>query len=169
MCHCPHGLRPPLPATGVSRALRPKCLRGCPGECPRKPGVSHGVSPGPFGPRAPECPRSVPRDTPWDTPGDTLVFGDTLGDTPGDTSGPKGPRDPCSRPGGSQPMAQEYQSQSQKELLRELFLLPGYNYNDMNNPLRIVYEIITWTMAQSQGVVNHGFQTVVGDARRSRG
>ena len=95
------------------------------------PGVSHGVSPGPFGPRASECPKSVPRvsgtpfrhsgdtlgtlfghsgargpkgpgDTPWDTPGDTPVFGDTLGDTPGDTSGPKGPRDPCSRPGGSQ-------------------------------------------------------------------
>ena len=45
---------------------------------------------------------SGPGDTSWDTAGDTRVFGDTLGDTPGDTSGPKGPRDPCSRPGGSQ-------------------------------------------------------------------
>ena len=50
-------------------------------------------SPGPRG----------PGDTPRDTPGGTPVFGDTLGDTPGDTSGSKGLRDPCSRPGGSQP------------------------------------------------------------------
>ena len=48
-----------------------------------------------------------PRDTPRDTPGDTPVFGDTLGDTAGDTSGPKGPRDPCSRPGGTQSVARK--------------------------------------------------------------
>ena len=55
-------LRTPRPATGVSRAPSgPKCPR----ECPQKRGVSdrvsHGVSSGPFGPLAPECPKSVPR------------------------------------------------------------------------------------------------------------
>ena len=44
-------LQPPRPATGVSRALRARSV----------PGVSLGVSLGPFGPRAPECPKSVPR------------------------------------------------------------------------------------------------------------
>ena len=38
----------------------PKCPGSVPGKrgCPR---VSHGVSPAPFGLRAPECPKSVPR------------------------------------------------------------------------------------------------------------
>ena len=62
-------LRTPRPATGVSRALRgPKCPGECPQECPRKRGVSDGVSDGvslgPFGPQAPECPKSVPRVSP---------------------------------------------------------------------------------------------------------
>ena len=43
-------MQPPRPATGVSRALRARSV----------PGVSLGVSLGPFGPRAPECPKSVP-------------------------------------------------------------------------------------------------------------
>ena len=47
-------LQPPRPATGVSRALRARSL----------PGVSFGVSLGPFAPRAPECPKSVPRVSP---------------------------------------------------------------------------------------------------------
>ena len=92
------------------------------------------MSPEPFGPRAPECPKSVPRvspecqkgvpdtpgtlsghfghsgargpkgsgDTPSDTPSDTPHFwGHSRGHS-GDTSGPKGPRDSCSRPAGSQ-------------------------------------------------------------------
>ena len=102
----------------------PEVSPECPRECPRKRGVSERVSdwvfPGPEGPRAPECPKSVPRVSKR-CPGhsrDTLgtlfghpvghslghppVFRDTLGDTPGDTSGPKGPRDSCSRPAGSQ-------------------------------------------------------------------
>ena len=87
-----------------------------PPACPRKGGVSEGVSdgvsPGPFGPRAPECPKRVPRVSPecpghlFDTPGTRFghsgarspkgpgtprrtlprtppIFGDTLGDTPG--------------------------------------------------------------------------------------
>ena len=50
----PRGLQPPRPATGVSRALRARSV----------PGVSLGVSLGPFEPRAPECPKSVPRVSP---------------------------------------------------------------------------------------------------------
>ena len=128
-------LRPPWPATGVSRALRARSVSR---SVPENRGVSESVPRSVSGAlRAPgsgvskKCPESVPGvskrclrhsgdtlgtlfghsgtrgpkgpgDTPWDTLGDTPVFGDTLGDTPGDTSGPKGPRDPCSRPGGSQ-------------------------------------------------------------------
>ena len=116
----------------------PEMSRECPRECPRKWGVSErvsdGVFPGPFGPRAPECPKSVPRvsaecqkgvpDTlrtlsghflgtlergarrAPGTPRRTLLehppFSGTLSGTLGDTSGPKGPRDSCSRPAGSQ-------------------------------------------------------------------
>ena len=52
-----------------------------------------------------ECPRSV-RDTflrtPSDTPSNTSRFrGHSRGHS-GDTPGPKGPRDPCSRPAGLQ-------------------------------------------------------------------
>ena len=109
------GLQPPRPATEVSRALRARSV----------PGVSLGVSLGPFGLRAPECPKSVPRvspecqkgvpDTPrtlsghfLDTPepGARRAPETPRGTLPGhsrDTSGPKGPRDSCSRPGGLQP------------------------------------------------------------------
>ena len=48
------GLQPPRPATGVSRALRARSV----------PGVSLGVSLGPFAPRVPQCPKSVPRVSP---------------------------------------------------------------------------------------------------------
>ena len=87
-------LRAPGPGSGVSK------------KCPESVWETFSTLRGHFwdafwtlrSPR-PEGPR---RHTPWDTPGDTPVLGDTLGDTPGDTSGPKGPRDPCSRPAGSQ-------------------------------------------------------------------
>ena len=59
----------PWPATGVSRALRARSV----------PRVSDGVSLGPFGPRTPECPKSVPRVSP-ECPGH-------LFDTPGTLSG----------------------------------------------------------------------------------
>ena len=121
---------PPGPLQGSLGPFGPEVSPGVSPKTGVSPEVSHGVSPGPFGPGlrsvqkvSRECPRSVwdtfstlqghsrdtfwtlrslgpkgPGDTPWDTPGDTPVFGDT----PGDTSGPKGPRDPCSGPGGSQ-------------------------------------------------------------------
>ena len=115
---------PPEFSTPLGRSLRvsPKTgvSRGCPAGCPW----------GVFGPRAPECSKSVPRvsgtlfghsghtlgivfghsrargpkgfrDTSWDTLLDTPVFGDTLGDTPRDTFGPKGPKDSCRGPGAS--------------------------------------------------------------------
>ena len=47
-------LQTPRPATGVSRALRARSV----------PRVSFGASLGLFGPRAPECPKSVPRVSP---------------------------------------------------------------------------------------------------------
>ena len=62
-------LQRPRPATGVSRALRAGSV----------PGVSLGVSLGPFGLRAPECPKSVPRVS-AECPGH-------LFDTPGTLSG----------------------------------------------------------------------------------
>ena len=62
-------LQPPRPATGVSRALRAR----------RVPGVSLRVSLGLFGPRAPECPKSVPRVSPECQKG--------VPDTPGTLSG----------------------------------------------------------------------------------
>ena len=89
----------PRPATGVSRALRARSVLG----------VSLGVSPGPFGPQAPECPKSVPRvspecqkgvlDTPgtlsghfWDTPepGAQRALETPRGTLPGHF-GPEGP------------------------------------------------------------------------------
>ena len=98
------------------------CYRSLSG--PRSvPGVSLGVSLGPFGPRAPESPESVPRVSRECQKGVRALRGhsrDTLGDTfwirsPGPegpqrhpeehsrhTSGPKGPRDSCSRPAGLQ-------------------------------------------------------------------
>ena len=101
-------MRTPGPGTGVSRALRARSV----------PGVSLKMSLGPFGPRAPECPESVPRVSPEcqkgvsDTPGHSQDTFWTLRsprpESPQrhpeghswDTSGLKGPRDPCSRPGG---------------------------------------------------------------------
>ena len=98
----PPDLNPPRSATGVSRALQARSV----------PGVSLAVSLGPFGPGAPECPKSVPRVFPEcqkgvpDTPG-TLsghFFGHSGArgpkgprDTPRETSGS---RDSCSRSGG---------------------------------------------------------------------
>ena len=83
----------------------------CPGSVPR------GVS-GPFGRRAPECPKKCPESVPRVSKRCLGHFGDTLGtlcghsgargpkgprDTPEghsrDTSGPEGPRDSCSRRG----------------------------------------------------------------------
>ena len=99
------GLQPPRPATGVSRALRARGVSGSvPESVPENRGFSGSV------PRSVSGARRHSRDTFWTLrspgPEDTPVFGDTLGDTPGDTSGPKNPRDPCSRPGGSQPVGQ---------------------------------------------------------------
>ena len=102
---------PPACYRSLSGPSGPNCPRSV--ECPRKRGVSEGVSdgvsPGPFVPRAPQCPKSVPRVSPecqpkgaGDTPSDTPRFrGQSWGHS-GDTSGPKGPRDSCSRPAGSQ-------------------------------------------------------------------
>ena len=117
---------PPGLPQGSLGPFRPEVSSGVSPRVSSKTGVSEGVShgespPGPFGPRARACPKSVPRvspqclahlfgtprtlsgtfwDTSRDTPSDTPVFEDILGDT----SGPKlkGPRDPCSRLGGSQ-------------------------------------------------------------------
>ena len=75
----------PQPATGVSRALRARCV----------PGVS---VIGHSGARVPKG----PRDTQSDTPSDIPPFRGHSWGYSGDTSGPKGPRDSCSRPGGSQ-------------------------------------------------------------------
>ena len=112
---------PPACYRSLSGPSGPKCPR----ECPRKWGVFEGVSDGgvPGALRAPECPKSVLRVSPecpghlFDTP--RTLSGHCL-DTPepgarrapgtprrtppifGDTSGPKGPRDSCSRPAGSQ-------------------------------------------------------------------
>ena len=107
------------PAGLLQESLGPEVSPECPRECPRKWGVSEGVSDGvslgPFGPGlrsvqkvSRECPRSVrdtfltlrghSRDTFW-------TLRRTLPRRPpifGDTSGPKGPRDSCSRPAGSQ-------------------------------------------------------------------
>ena len=129
-------LQPPRPATGVSRALRARSVQSVPPRVSPKTGVSEGVSeggsPGPFGPRAPECPKSVPTisrtlcshsgDTlgtlfghsgargpkdPW-TPLRTLPRTPPFSGTPSGAhsghlnSGPKGPRDSCSRSGGLQ-------------------------------------------------------------------
>ena len=64
-----HFLQRPRPATGVSRALRPRGV----------PGVSFGVSLGPFAPLALECPKTVPRVSPECQKG--------VPDTPGTLSG----------------------------------------------------------------------------------
>ena len=57
----------------------PEVSGECPQECPRKrgvfEGVSDGVSPGPFRPRAPECPKSVPRVSPECRARETPVAG----------------------------------------------------------------------------------------------
>ena len=108
------------------RGLRTRSVRGVSERVSPKIGVSErasgGVSPGPFGPRTPVCPKGVlrvslecqdtfltlrghsqdtfwtlwgpGRDTPPDTLSDTPIFGDTLSDTPRDTSGPKAPKPP---------------------------------------------------------------------------
>ena len=61
-------------------ALRARSVPGVsPRVSPKMEGLSDGVSPGPFGPRAPECPKSVPRVSP-ECPGH-------LFDTPGTLSG----------------------------------------------------------------------------------
>ena len=91
-------LRSCRPATEVSRALRARVSRGVSPRVSPKTGVSdgvfHGMSPKPFGPRTPECPKSVPRVSP-----ECLghLF-DTLGthsrDTHSRARGPKGPKGP---------------------------------------------------------------------------
>ena len=113
----PNTLQPP-PA--CYRSLSGPSGPKCPGSVP---GVSLGVSLGPFGPRAPECPKSVPRvkkvsRTLWEQSRDTsgTLFGHSGArgpkgprDTPRDTPGPGGPRDSCSRPGRLQPTPIDYQ------------------------------------------------------------
>ena len=94
-------LQPPRPATGVSRALWARSV----------PGVSLQVSLGPFGRRAPECPKSVPgvsRECPRSVRTPFLTLRRHFLDTPepGARRAPEtprgtfqGPRDSCSRPG----------------------------------------------------------------------
>ena len=90
-------LRTPRPATGVSRALRARSVPGVsPRVSPKTGGVRGSVRrgvPGPFGPRAPECPKSVPRVSPECQKGDTGHSRDTLGTLFGH-SGARGPRAP---------------------------------------------------------------------------
>ena len=76
------------------RPFRPEVSRGSvpgPENGGVSDGVSHGVCQGPFGPRDPECPKSVPRVSP--SVRDTIL---TLQGHSRDTSGPK---DSCSWPG----------------------------------------------------------------------
>ena len=98
------GLRSPWPATGVSRAFRaevsptPKVggmFEGVSDGVCECEGVSGAVSPRPFGPRPPECPKSVlrvsrsVRHTNFDTPGHSRDTFWTLR-----SLGPEGPRAP---------------------------------------------------------------------------
>ena len=78
---------PPACYRSLSGPSGPKCPGPkCPRECPRKRGVSEGVSDGclrTLRARAPECPKSVPRVSPeW-----PRSVRDTLFDTPGTLSG----------------------------------------------------------------------------------
>ena len=61
-------LRHPQPPTGGFGPFGPEVSGECPRECPRKSGCPRecpGDTPrGPFGPRAPECPKGVPRVSP---------------------------------------------------------------------------------------------------------
>ena len=121
---------PPLPACyrSLSGPSGQKCPRsvpdsvpengGCPRQCPTGcPGGLSGPGLRSVQKVSRECPRSVrdtfltrrdTRDTFLDTPGVRGPTGPRASDTPhfrghsGDTSGPKGPRDSCSRPAGSQ-------------------------------------------------------------------
>ena len=91
----PLRLRFRRPATGVSRALRARVsLRVCP-KTGASDGVSHGVSLGPFGPRAPECPKSVLRVCPQSVTKVSRTLWGHFRDTFGHSGarGPKGPRD----------------------------------------------------------------------------
>ena len=63
-CHWVLELRTPRPATGVSRTLWAEVSPACPRKRGLSERVSDGVSLGPFGPRAPECLKSVPRVSP---------------------------------------------------------------------------------------------------------
>ena len=122
-------LRHPRPPTGGFGPFGPEVSRAVSdGVSPKikvSERVSGGVSRGPSGPRAPECPKGVPRvspkcpghlfdtsgtlsghllDTPPDTRSDTSIFGDTPSDTARDTLGLKGPKPPvggrgCLNPG----------------------------------------------------------------------
>ena len=91
-----HALRSRRPTTGVSRVLRARVSWEVSPKTGVSDGVSHGVFQAPFGPRAPECPKSVPRVSPecLDT---FLTPGDTLGTLFGHfgVRGPKGPGTSC--------------------------------------------------------------------------
>ena len=89
------GLRSRWPVTGVSRALRARSVPGVsPRVSPKMGGVRRSVRRGvAFGPRAPECPKSVPRVPPECQKGVRTLQGHSR-----DTfwtlrcSGPEGPR-----------------------------------------------------------------------------
>ena len=80
------------------RALRARSVPGVSDRVSPKirvsEGVSGGVSRGPSGPRAPECPKGVPRVSP-ECPGHLVDTPDTLGTPFGHSGarGPEGPRD----------------------------------------------------------------------------
>ena len=100
-------LRHRRPPTGAGPSV--------PGVSPKigvSDGVSGRVSPGPFGPRAPECPlRSPGPEGPWRHPaGHSVGHPDFRGHSVRHSrghSGPKGPRDSCRGPTVSQGKALE--------------------------------------------------------------
>ena len=98
-------LRSRRPATGVSRALR---ARSVPGVSPKMGGVRGSVRRGVPGALRALCPESVPGVSGTGHPfGHSLghpPFSGTLSGTLRGHFGPKGPRDSCSRPAGSQPL-----------------------------------------------------------------
>ena len=85
------------PGSGVSKKC-PESVRGVSKRCLGRSGDTLGTLFGHSGAWGPKGPGDAPSDTPSDTPG---FWGHSRGHS-GDTLGPKGPRDPCSRPGRSQ-------------------------------------------------------------------
>ena len=125
--------------SGPSGRRKQGCPRECPTECLRSasgPGLRsvqrvsrerdtfltlRGHSRGTFWTLRPKG----PGDTEWDTPLETPI----LGDTPRDISGLKGPKDPCSRPGGSEAETNIYRGTSMLSLSLSLSRFPSRELN----------------------------------------